>query len=331
MNPLVSVIIPSFNSAHYLEESVNSVLAQTFTDLECIIVDDGSTDNTRQVAESLMGKDSRVRYFFKENAGVAAARNMGVTHARGAWIQFLDADDWLHKDKLDFQLGYLDTLDSDDELVLYSDYEFVYEDRDEKIVKRVPVISGSFDNEQLLERACTKKFSPFPSPILSLLIKKTVFEKKMMNENFKHVSDLEFIMDILIRGVPFVYTPIIGWYYRKHPSHPSLTGNRSGHEHHLVLLFEFMHSKNLRLRNPLIVMLIKKAFMEKDRARFNRLIKLIEIRHAPVCFLEDRIKIRNKSFLKLAFRLRLLVPMSAPKVIWGLYRRVHTALRPITS
>ena len=98
MNPLVSVIIPCFNCDKYLEEAVESVLAQTFTNFECLIVDDGSTDNTRQISESLVRRDSRVKYYFQDNNGVASARNFAIRQARGEWIQFLDADDWLHQD-----------------------------------------------------------------------------------------------------------------------------------------------------------------------------------------------------------------------------------------
>lgn len=101
----VSVIIPCFNCAQYLPRAVGNVLSQTFTDLECIIVDDGSTDDTRKITETLMKTDSRVRYLFKEHGGVSAARNFGIKHAKGEWIQQLDADVCLHKDKIRFQLG----------------------------------------------------------------------------------------------------------------------------------------------------------------------------------------------------------------------------------
>jgi glycosyltransferase involved in cell wall biosynthesis len=92
--PLVSVIIPSYNYAHYLPFSAGSVLAQTFTNFELVIVDDGSTDNTREVAATFT--DPRVRYVYKKNAGLAAARNTGIENSRGAFLAFLDTDDiWL--------------------------------------------------------------------------------------------------------------------------------------------------------------------------------------------------------------------------------------------
>lgn len=88
---LVSVIIPCYNHAHYLPHAVRSVLSQTFTDWEAIIVDDGSTDNTREVATQFT--DPRIRYIYQENRGLSAARNTGIQAAQGAYLVFLDADD----------------------------------------------------------------------------------------------------------------------------------------------------------------------------------------------------------------------------------------------
>ncbi len=91
MKPVVSVIIPCYNHAHYLQYAEQSVLAQTSTDWEAIIVDDGSTDNTREVAERFA--DPRVRYIYQENRGLSAARNTGISAAQGRFLAFLDADD----------------------------------------------------------------------------------------------------------------------------------------------------------------------------------------------------------------------------------------------
>jgi glycosyltransferase involved in cell wall biosynthesis len=89
--PRVSVIIPCYNHAHYLPDAVNSVLTQTFTDWEVIIVDDGSTDNTREVAAQFT--DPRIRYIYQENRGLSGARSTGIHAAEGELIALLDADD----------------------------------------------------------------------------------------------------------------------------------------------------------------------------------------------------------------------------------------------
>ena len=93
MKPQISVIIPLYNKESIVERSVNSVLCQSFTDFELIIVDDGSTDNSLSVVKSI--KDSRIHIIEQENGGPSKARNTGVKHSKGEWILFLDADDEL--------------------------------------------------------------------------------------------------------------------------------------------------------------------------------------------------------------------------------------------
>ena len=105
-NPKVSVVIPTYNRADKAGKTIESVLAQTITDLEVIVVDDGSSDGTEQVLKAAFG--DRIRYHFQVNQGVSAARNKGIAEARGTWIAFLDSDDIWEKDKLEWQLKALE-------------------------------------------------------------------------------------------------------------------------------------------------------------------------------------------------------------------------------
>lgn len=107
--PLVSVVIPSFNSERYIRQTVESVRRQTLTDLELIAVDDGSTDGSPAIAESFAGQDDRIRLVrLERNAGrPAVPRNAGVRAARGAYVAFLDADDLWHPQKLEIQLRHM--------------------------------------------------------------------------------------------------------------------------------------------------------------------------------------------------------------------------------
>lgn len=104
MTPRVSVIIPTYNRASVIRRAVESVFDQSFCDWELIIVDDGSTDNTRDLLKPY-ADHPRVRLFETENKGVSAARNLGVRRARGAWIAFLDSDDQWLPEKLEKQVG----------------------------------------------------------------------------------------------------------------------------------------------------------------------------------------------------------------------------------
>ena len=91
--PLISVVVPCYNQAQYLDECLQSVLDQTYTDWECIIVNDGSPDNTEEIAKKWVEKDTRFIYLSKENGGLSSARNAGIEIAKGEWILPLDADD----------------------------------------------------------------------------------------------------------------------------------------------------------------------------------------------------------------------------------------------
>ena len=102
----VSVIIPVYNQAHYLGSAIQSVLEQTWGDFEVVVVDDGSTDHTRQVVEAV--SDARVHYIYQGNKGPSGARNTGIRASSGEYVAFLDADDLFLPDKLDSQVTFLD-------------------------------------------------------------------------------------------------------------------------------------------------------------------------------------------------------------------------------
>jgi glycosyltransferase involved in cell wall biosynthesis len=105
MNPKVSVVIPTYNRADKVRNGIESVLTQTFPDLEVIVVDDGSSDGTGQILRDVYG--DRIRYHVQDNHGVSVARNRGIGEARGEWIAFLDSDDIWEKDKLEWQFRAL--------------------------------------------------------------------------------------------------------------------------------------------------------------------------------------------------------------------------------
>lgn len=98
--PSISVIMPCFNVAKYIEKAVDSLLAQTFSDFELIIIDDGSTDDTGRIADAYAEKDARVKVVHQENAGAPKARNTAMEMAQGKYLFFMDGDDWAESDML---------------------------------------------------------------------------------------------------------------------------------------------------------------------------------------------------------------------------------------
>lgn len=121
-NPLVSVVIPAFNADTYIAKAIESVLEQTYTNVDIVVVDNGSTDSTVSIAM----RYGRVRVMHQKKRGVAAARNLGITATQGELIAFLDADDWWHKEKLQRQV---DVLTANPQIgMVFSDHVNVTED-----------------------------------------------------------------------------------------------------------------------------------------------------------------------------------------------------------
>jgi glycosyltransferase involved in cell wall biosynthesis len=103
--PLVSIIVPSYNQAQYLDECLQSVLNQSYSNWECIIVNDGSPDDTEQIAVKWATKDKRFKYYNKVNEGVSSARNFGIANSIGEFILPLDADDKISTDYIDLSIA----------------------------------------------------------------------------------------------------------------------------------------------------------------------------------------------------------------------------------
>ncbi len=112
-NSLVSVIMPAYNCEKYIVQAVNSVLSQTYSNLELVVVDDGSHDNTAKIVDGLSKSDLRIRlYINNANMGVSAARNRGISLAAGDWIAFLDSDDMWEKTKIEKQMIYANEMNA---------------------------------------------------------------------------------------------------------------------------------------------------------------------------------------------------------------------------
>ena len=125
----VSIIVPCYNQAEFLPSTLECLSKQTLSNFECIIVDDGSTDNSATIAEEFARQDARFSVLRKENGGTATARNRGLRHATGEYIQFLDADDEIEKDKLRRQTEFMDSRNLD---VTFTDFLHFREDEQSK-------------------------------------------------------------------------------------------------------------------------------------------------------------------------------------------------------
>jgi glycosyltransferase involved in cell wall biosynthesis len=162
--PRVSVIIPAFNASRFISQAIESVLDQTFTDRELIVVDDGSTDDTASLA---MKYGEKLRYIYQKNQGLSSARNTGIVKAEGEYIGFLDADDYWDREKLRHQVALLDSLP--DTGVVYTALKVVDKDNHE-IEERGCLVRGRIFFSLLTENCVVGSCS-------SALIRRECFEK----------------------------------------------------------------------------------------------------------------------------------------------------------
>ena len=191
MEPLVSVVIPVFNGERFLREAVESVLAQKYSPLEIIMVDDGSTDGTADVARSL---SETVRYLHQTNQGPAAARNRGIERAQGSLIAFADADDLWPEDKLALQLPYLM--------------------RD----PAAEIVMGRIQQVLLSETGAENFAEPaFSVNLGSAIIRKSVFERVgLFDETMRYSEDVDWFMRAREGGAAIVTIDAVTLLYRQH-------------------------------------------------------------------------------------------------------------------
>lgn len=175
---MISVVIPAYNREHTVLRAVNSVLEQTYRDLEVILVDDGSTDGTREILQTI--KDSRFRYVYQDNAGACAARNHGIRLAQGEWIAFHDSDDVWHLDKLEKQWIVLQDTGADIVFCKLIQYQ------DGREIDRVP--------RDLKEGYLDPVVNLFGIGTQTLLVRREVLEEIRFDEALPRFQEFEMLV-----------------------------------------------------------------------------------------------------------------------------------------
>lgn len=143
MNDLISIIIPVYNVEKYVEKCVNSALKQTYQNLEIILIDDGSTDNSGKICEKLSSNDNRIKVFHKKNGGLSDARNYGIERATGNYIMFIDSDDWIENDTVELSLAK--AIKDKADIVIFG-ISKDYDNGKKKV--RIPTVSGIYNSEE---------------------------------------------------------------------------------------------------------------------------------------------------------------------------------------
>lgn len=206
---IVSVIMPCYNASAYMREAIESVKTQSYKDWELLIIDDGSTDNSKSIAQEYAGKDKRIRLIEQPNSGACRARNNGIEHARGEYIKFLDADDVLEKDCLAMQVIQIRELDA--RQIPFGDYYNVDQNGN---------ICSKYEFNRQRDLLADPVFFFFTE--WRVLISAPLHRIELLNaiggfdESLKRGQEFDMHLRLALADVEFVYKPCVTFRYRDH-------------------------------------------------------------------------------------------------------------------
>ena len=260
--PLISVVVPCYNQAQYLDECLQSVLDQTYQDWECIIVNDGSPDNTEEVAKKWVEKDPRFKYLYKENGGLSSARNAGIEIAEGEWIQFLDSDDKIEKEKFTISSKYFSAFD-----IIFSEYSLIINDKISETFKN-QFVDYKIDFESIILNWDLN----YTIPIHCALIKNEQLPR--FNNNLRAKEDLVFWIQYFLKTPKYFIINKQYAIYRINET--SMTRN-----------IDHMHENELKAYNYIFQELIT-----KDHLKYNFLIHKIIHQQNKI---KDLVKINSRN------------------------------------
>jgi len=213
-NPLVSIIIPTYDRSGLIGPTLDSVFRQSYENWECLIVDDGSTDDTEIIVKTWTDKDSRFKYYYKQNGGVSSARNYGINNAKGNYIQFLDSDDILHNRKLEFSLNELNDVENCVNAMVICNFKMLGEDLNNLLIPYC-ILSPNILN---FNNVLYNWDIDFSIPIHSGLFHENLFREFRFPEAIKAYEDWLMWIYVFQKGgqVFFIDRPLV--VYRLHPS-----------------------------------------------------------------------------------------------------------------
>jgi len=227
--PLVSVIVSAYNYGHFIGQTLESLQAQTYQYWECVVVDDGSTDDTAQVVARYTEKDSRIKYMWQKNRGPSAARNNGLMKTSGQFVQFLDADDLIESEKFERQVEYLEQYTEVD--IVYGNMRyFDFENMNKRRYTMwgedkpwMPETSGT--GKEILTALIHKNILVINSPLIR---RSVIDEVGLFDKTLKGPEDWDYWLRCAAQGKYFQYQELKGTLalVRSHSS--SISKNREG-------------------------------------------------------------------------------------------------------
>mgnify|MGYP003575345942 CR=1 FL=1 len=230
LSDLISVVIPCYNHGHYLSAAIESVVGQSYPFVEIVVIDDGSTDNTRQVAQRYEG----VKYVYQTNSGLSAARNKGIEESKGAYLLFLDADDWLYPQAL--QINYQHLQQNPKAAFVSGSHDKFYEGE-----KRIESVQRQISTEHYKMFLSVGNYIGVPAAVL---YRRWVFEEFRFDTALKACEDYHLYLNVA-RNYPVLHHDEKVAAYRQHEKNMS-------------------SNFNLMLHSALHVLGLQKPFLKTD-------------------------------------------------------------------
>jgi glycosyltransferase involved in cell wall biosynthesis len=208
VSPLVSIIIPVYNTEKYVEQTIRSVLTQTLQDFEIIILNDGSTDSSEKIILQLQQEDKRIVYIPKSNSGVSDTRNIGIEKASGKYIAFLDADDIWKPENLEKKIQ---TLQCTGKKWIFSDVETFYEEDNLLFVER-----KSFKPFNIIDNLLLWEAVVVPGPCSNIIAEREfIGDDVRFDRNLSSPADRDICIQLAAKEEPIFLDEVL-WLYRQH-------------------------------------------------------------------------------------------------------------------
>lgn len=283
-NELVTIIIPVYNVKDYLEECLDSVIFQTYKNLEIIIIDDGSEDTSLEIVKEYSQKDYRIKFESIKNSGQGLCRNRALSIAKGDYIFFMDSDDYLDRDTIKVLLKEIITKQSDIlvyNAIAFDDYADKYKFHENKYFK--------FPEIKEYSKISGVEFAEFGisfiSPCMKLYNRNFLIENRILFTEGKYGEDVEFWYKCCLLSNNIEYIDFVG-YYRRYRPNSTMTGSsirvlkdridNLNNLRNIILSVDNIHKKAFEKNLSGYALSLYREIFTKNNAEFKELIKLFK-------------------------------------------------------
>lgn len=330
--PLISVIMPTYNTKEFIERGINSVLNQTYQNIELIVINDGSTDGTREFLEDLSLQDHRLIVHHQKNLGVSVARNKGLDLCRGKYVCFLDSDDWLSKDAIYF---LYEQIDNKNNIISACNMNNAYIKNNNIVVESK---KEKIESEYLLAEEALLKMGTGEIKLQSSCYK--LYPTFLLNQNDKIRFDTDisngedglFVFNVMKKAKGIIYTSIPKWNILARKNSTTRNGFNTEMLTALISVNRMIESSNnnKELKRHLKVYYTKRAiglFIELSNSKhINKKDKLI-LRKALIKYKKDMYSAEIPFKNRIKYHVLLHSPLSVIRILNhlnGLYKTLQS-------